>query len=120
MFHVGKLGHDGLVLHDSGFFVHDVFVVGLALVREPQADCLAGVWANHAQRKKDFIDPGDVEGAIGIATAIGDDRLQRQTQGQVVPESFTHGTSRQRVRWFKRGMDSGDVRQCDTFSPESL
>jgi predicted metalloprotease len=87
---------------------------------ELQADCLAGVWANHAQRKKAFIDPGDVEGAIGIATAIGDDRLQKQATGRVVPDSFTHGSSEQRVRWFKVGFESGRVSACDTFRSTSL
>lgn len=87
---------------------------------ELQADCLAGVWANHAQRKKDFIDPGDVEGAISIATAIGDDRLQKQATGRVVPDSFTHGSSEQRVRWFKTGFESGKVSACDTFRSANL
>jgi predicted metalloprotease len=87
---------------------------------ELQADCLAGVWANHAQRKKAFIDPGDVEGAIGIATAIGDDRLQKQATGRVVPDSFTHGSSEQRVRWFKTGFESGRVSACDTFRSANL
>lgn len=87
---------------------------------ELQADCLGGVWANHAQRRKDFIDPGDVEGAIGIASAIGDDRLQRQSGGRVVPDSFTHGSSEQRVRWFKIGFESGKVSACDTFSTARL
>jgi predicted metalloprotease len=87
---------------------------------ELQADCLAGVWANHAQRKKAFIDPGDVEGAISIATAIGDDRLQKQATGRVVPDSFTHGSSEQRVRWFKTGFESGRVSACDTFRSANL
>jgi predicted metalloprotease len=87
---------------------------------ELQADCLAGVWANHARRKKDFIDPGDVEGAIAIATAIGDDRLQRQASGRVVPDAFTHGSSEQRVRWFRTGFESGRVSSCDTFRSANL
>ena len=87
---------------------------------ELQADCLGGVWANHARRKKDFIDPGDIEGAIGIASAIGDDRMQRQTTGRVVPDSFTHGSAEQRVRWFKRGLESGRVADCDTFRTANL
>ncbi|HWV54356.1 KPN_02809 family neutral zinc metallopeptidase [Pseudorhodoplanes sp.] len=87
---------------------------------ELQADCLGGVWANHARRKKDFIDPGDIEGAIGIASAIGDDRLQKQATGRVVPDSFTHGSSEQRVRWFKRGFESGRVSDCDTFRTATL
>jgi predicted metalloprotease len=87
---------------------------------ELQADCLGGVWANHARRKKDFIDPGDIEGAIGIASAIGDDRLQKQSTGRVVPDSFTHGSAEQRVRWFKRGLESGRVADCDTFRAAQL
>jgi len=86
---------------------------------ELQADCYAGVWGYHAATKNQ-LDPGDVAEALNAATAIGDDRLQKQTQGRVVPESFTHGTSEQRVRWFKRGMDSGRPKDCDTFSASPL
>jgi predicted metalloprotease len=82
---------------------------------ELQADCLAGVWANRSQAKWQFIEPGDVEAAMQTASAIGDDRLQRQTQGYVVPDSFTHGTSAQRTQWFMTGLKSGDVASCDTF-----
>lgn len=82
---------------------------------ELQADCLAGVWANRAQAKWQFIEPGDVESALQTASAIGDDRLQRQAQGYVVPDSFTHGTSAQRSQWFTLGLRSGDVASCDTF-----
>jgi predicted metalloprotease len=82
---------------------------------ELQADCLAGVWANHAQAKWQFIEPGDVDAALQTASAIGDDRLQRQTQGYVVPDSFTHGSSAQRTQWFTTGLKSGDVAGCDTF-----
>jgi uncharacterized protein len=83
---------------------------------ELQADCLAGVWANHANRERQVLEPGDLEEALGAAAAIGDDRLQRQAQGQVAPESFTHGTSAQRVEWFRRGFDTGDPERCDTFA----
>jgi uncharacterized protein len=86
---------------------------------ELQADCYAGVWGHHAGTMNQ-LDPGDITEALNAATAIGDDRLQKQTQGRVVPESFTHGSSEQRVRWFKRGMDSGRARDCDTFSSSSL
>ena len=86
---------------------------------ELQADCYAGVWGHHAGTMNQ-LDSGDIAEALNAATAIGDDRLQKQTQGRVVPESFTHGTSEQRVRWFKRGMDSGRARDCDTFSTGSL
>ena len=91
----------------------------LSVKMELQADCYAGVWGNHAQLKGQ-LDPGDVDEALAAATAIGDDRLQKQSQGYVVPESFTHGTSEQRVRWFKRGMESGRVKDCDTFGAASL
>jgi predicted metalloprotease len=86
---------------------------------ELQADCYAGVWGNHAGTMNQ-LQPGDIAEALNAATAIGDDRLQKQTQGRVVPESFTHGSSEQRVHWFKRGMDSGRPKDCDTFSASSL
>ena len=92
----------------------------LSVQLELQADCLAGVWGHRADGMKHIIEPGDVEQALTAASAIGDDRLQKQAQGQVVPESFTHGTSEQRMRWFKRGMDSGDLNQCDTFKAAAL
>ena len=87
---------------------------------ELQADCLAGVWANRGQAKWDFIEPGDVDSALQTASAIGDDRLQRRSKGYVVPDSFTHGTSAQRSRWFTTGLKSGDVASCDTFRNEQL
>jgi uncharacterized protein len=87
---------------------------------ELQADCLAGVWANQAQEKWKFIEPGDVEAAMQTASAIGDDRLQRQSQGYVVPDAFTHGSSAQRTRWFMTGLKSGKVASCDTFSRAAL
>jgi predicted metalloprotease len=91
------------------------------LVRqELQADCLAGVWAYTAQQRHRWLDPGDAEQALATATAIGDDRLQRQSQGAVVPDAFTHGTSKQRVRWFSRGFETGEIDRCDTFSEASL
>ncbi len=88
----------------------------LSVRLELQADCLAGVWGNHAKQERDFLEGGDVEEALQAASAIGDDRLQQQGRGHVVPESFTHGSSAQRVEWFRRGLDSGDPRSCDTFS----
>lgn len=87
---------------------------------ELQADCFAGVWANNANKTNKILEAGDVEGALAAATAIGDDTLQKQSQGTVVPDSFTHGTSAQRVRWFSKGIDTGDLTQCDTFGARSL
>jgi predicted metalloprotease len=87
---------------------------------ELQADCLAGVWAKHTNEMRNILQPGDVEAALNAASAIGDDALQRQSQGVVVPDSFTHGTSAQRVRWFTRGIESGQVEQCDTFNARQL
>jgi predicted metalloprotease len=83
---------------------------------ELQADFFAGVWAHHAQKNWDILEPGDIEEALTAATAIGDDRLQRRSQGYVVPESFTHGSSEQRVRWFSKGFQTGDMQEGDTFS----
>jgi len=93
---------------------------GLLVRQELQADCLAGIWAHHAQRRLDWLEPGDLEEALNAANAIGDDRLQKQTRGQVVPDSFTHGTSAQRMRWFKLGFEHGQVGRCDTFQTARL
>ena len=82
---------------------------------ELQADCYAGVWANHAQRKFGILEPGDIAEALNAASSIGDDRLQREATGRVRPDAFTHGSSAQRLEWFKRGLASGDLRQCNTF-----
>jgi hypothetical protein len=87
----------------------------LSVKQELQADCFAGVWGHHAQRRQ-ILEAGDLEEALRAAAAIGDDRLQQQSRGRVAPDSFTHGTSAQRVRWFRRGFESGDPRQCDTFA----
>lgn len=87
----------------------------LSVRQELQADCFAGLWANHTQQMAGVLEPGDVEEALNAASAIGDDRLQRRSQGYVVPESFTHGTSEQRVRWFTTGFRSGEMGACDTF-----
>jgi uncharacterized protein len=87
---------------------------------ELQADCLAGVWAQHANSAKPFLDPGDIDEALRAANAIGDDMLQRRARGVVVPDSFTHGSSEQRMRWFRTGFDSGRVADCDTFSATTL
>jgi uncharacterized protein len=87
---------------------------------ELQADCFAGLWANQAQTNNDIIEPGDIDEALGAASAIGDDRIQKQTQGYVVPDSFTHGSSEQRVRWFTRGYETGRLDACDTFNTDQL
>ncbi len=91
----------------------------LSVRQELQADCFAGIWGHSAQQRG-LIDAKDVESGIAAATAVGDDRLQQRSRGRVVPESFTHGTSAQRVRWFKAGLDSGDVRQCDTLGARTI
>lgn len=92
----------------------------LSVKLELQADFLAGVWAHHAQRTKNILEPGDIEEALNAASAIGDDKLQQQGQGYVIPDSFTHGTSEQRVRWFKKGFETGDPNQGDTFNTTNL
>lgn len=91
-----------------------------SVMMELQADFFAGVWANHAQQMKNILDPGDIDEALTAANAIGDDRLQKEAQGYVVPETFTHGTSEQRVYWFKKGFDTGDMNQGDTFHDPQL
>lgn len=92
----------------------------LSVRQELQADCLAGVWAYHNQQRTHFLQPGDVEEALDAANKIGDDYLQKQARGHVVPDSFTHGTSAQREQWFRTGLNSGNVNQCDTFSAAQL
>ena len=87
----------------------------LSVRLELQADFLAGFWGYHAQKMKHILDPGDLEAALRAANAIGDDRLQQQARGYVVPDSFTHGTSEQRIRWFRRGFETGDFSKGDTF-----
>jgi predicted metalloprotease len=91
---------------------------GLSVRQELQADCFAGVWANHSQQRLQWLQPGDIESALNAASQIGDDNLQKQSQGRVVPDSFTHGTSAQRVKWFKAGFDGGDMGKCNTFAGE--
>ena len=92
----------------------------LSVRMELQADCLAGVWGKRTDTMKNVLEPGDLEAALTAASAIGDDRLQQQSQGRIVPESFTHGSSAQRVRWFKTGFESGDMNQCNTFKAAKL
>jgi uncharacterized protein len=92
----------------------------LSVRQELQADCFAGVWAHHANRTRQVLEAGDLEEALGAAAAIGDDRLQRQAAGRVAPDSFTHGSSAQRVRWFRRGFEAGAPNQCDTFNTDRV
>ncbi len=92
----------------------------LSVRQELQADCYAGIWGHMANTQRQILDPGDLEEALRAATAIGDDRLQQQAGGRVVPDSFTHGSSEQRVRWFRKGFETGDVNACDTFAAQQL
>jgi uncharacterized protein len=92
----------------------------LSVRQELQADCFAGIWAHHADRSQQLLETGDIEEGLRAASAIGDDRLQMRSQGYVAPESFTHGSSEQRVRWFRRGFETGEVARCDTFSSRAL
>jgi hypothetical protein len=90
----------------------------ISVLLELQADCFAGVWGKHADKTRNLLEPGDLQEALRAATAIGDDRLQRRTTGRVVPDSFTHGSSEQRMHWFRRGFESGDIARCDTFAEQ--
>jgi hypothetical protein len=100
--------------------VNEVEANALSVRLELQADCFAGVWAYHADKVRNILEAGDIEEGLNAASAIGDDRLQRQSRGTVSPDSFTHGSSAQRVRWFQRGLQDGDLRSCDSFSSASL
>ena len=93
---------------------------GTSVRTELQADCFAGVWAKNTETQKHILDDGDIDEALNAAAAVGDDRLQQRSRGYVVPESFTHGTSAQRSKWFRKGFDSGDLNQCNTFDAPSL
>jgi predicted metalloprotease len=125
----GDFAQAYVIAHEVGHHVQSL--LGLARIgerssndvsvrRELQADCFAGIWAFHANRTRQVLEEGDIEEALGAAAAVGDDRLQKRAQGHVAPESFTHGTSAQRESWFRRGFESGDVAQCDTFRARSL
>ncbi|MGH7851777.1 MAG: KPN_02809 family neutral zinc metallopeptidase [Thermodesulfobacteriota bacterium] len=92
----------------------------LSVMQELQADCFAGVWAHNADRARDILEQGDIEEGLNAASSIGDDRLQMESQSRVTPDSFTHGSSKQRVTWFKRGLDSGDIESCNTFEAKNL
>jgi predicted metalloprotease len=93
---------------------------GISVRVELQADCYAGVWAYHANQERKIIEPGDIDEALNAAAAVGDDRLQQQSQGYIVPDSFTHGTSEQRARWFRTGFSRGELGDCDTFKAKNL
>jgi predicted metalloprotease len=129
----GQFAHAYVIGHEVGHHVQNLLGIlgkvdaqrahssaavsnALSVKIELQADCFAGVWARRAQQERGWrLEPGDIETALNAASQIGDDTLQKRAQGTVVPDSFTHGTSAQRVSWFKRGIDSGDINQCDTF-----
>jgi predicted metalloprotease len=129
----GDFAQAYVIAHEVGHHVQKVLAVPqlgeaspgargnrVSVRRELQADCFAGIWAHHADRTRHILESGDLEEGLAAAAAVGDDGLQKQAQGRVAPESFTHGTSAQRVRWFKRGFTSGDVAQCDTFRASEL
>ncbi len=137
-FHVsGEFAEAYVIAHEVGHHVQNLLGISgkvdnarrrasqsqanaLSVRLELQADCFAGVWAFHANRARNILEKGDVETALNAATAIGDDALQRQAQGYVVPDSFTHGTSEQRVRWFTKGIESGQMKMCNTFEAKQL
>lgn len=125
----GDFAQAYVIAHEIGHHVQTLLGISQQVRRgdnamsvrlELQADCFAGVWAHHAQRSRDMLEAGDVEEALTAATAIGDDRLQKQSQGHVVPDAFTHGSSAQRVRWFRQGMQAGTLDACDTFNARDL
>jgi predicted metalloprotease len=118
--HIQKLNGTSDKMHQLRRRVSEEEYNKYSVMLELQADFLAGVWAHHAQRMKNILEENDIEEALNAANAIGDDRLQKQAQGHVVPESFTHGTSAQRVFWFKKGFESGDISQGNTFQDPSL
>jgi predicted metalloprotease len=113
--HVQKLLGTSDQVHNAQQGLGKAGANALSVKLELQADCFAGVWGNHADRARQILEQGDIEEALNAATAIGDDRLQKEAQGYVVPESFTHGTSAQRVHWFRQGFGTGDANACNTF-----
>jgi predicted metalloprotease len=132
----GDFGQAYVVAHEIGHHVQNLLGVServhslrsrmgeadsnaLSVLQELQADCFAGIWAHHASSQRELLEAGDVEEGLAAASAIGDDTLQRQSRGRVVPESFTHGSSAQRVSWFRRGLEQGTLEACDTFSAEA-
>jgi len=118
--HVQNLVGTAKQVHEAQQSVGKVQANELSVRMELQADCFAGVWANHAAQSRQLLEAGDVEEGLNAASAIGDDRLQRETQGRVVPDAFTHGSSEQRVRWFRKGLEAGTPDACDTFAAKAL
>jgi uncharacterized protein len=118
--HVQYLLGTSTKVHDAQQRVSKVQANELSVRLELQADCYAGVWAKNAAQSRQLLEAGDVEEGLNAASAIGDDRLQKQAQGRVVPDAFTHGTSAQRVSWFRRGLETGTPEACDTFSARQL
>jgi len=133
----GDFAQAYVIAHEVGHHVQNLFGISeqvynarqrlsetegnrLSIMQELQADCFAGVWAHNADKARDILEQGDIEEGLNAASSIGDDRLQKQSQGHVTPDSFTHGSSEQRVRWFKTGLKSGDVSSCNTFEAEVL
>ena len=133
----GDFAQAYVIAHEVGHHVQNLFGISeqvykarqrlsetegnrLSVMQELQADCFAGVWAHNADKARDILEQGDIEEGLNAASSIGDDRLQKQSQGHVTPDSFTHGSSEQRVRWFKTGLKSGDVSSCNTFEAEVL
>jgi uncharacterized protein len=125
----GEFAQAYVIAHELGHHVQNLLGIdggsggrprtganGASVALELQADCFAGVWANHAQERTKFLDPGDIDAALQTASAIGDDTLQRKSQGQVVPDSFTHGSAEQRKRWFSTGFQQGTTKACNTFA----
>ncbi|MCW8890824.1 MAG: neutral zinc metallopeptidase [Sedimenticola sp.] len=107
-------------VHEAKRSLNKVQANQLSVRQELQADCLAGIWAHHADRSRQLLEQGDIDEALTAAAAIGDDRLQKQSQGHVTPDSFTHGSSAQRIAWFKKGLSSGALQTCDTFTAKKL
>ena len=133
----GDFAQAYVIAHEVGHHVQNLFGISeqvykarqrlnktegnrLSVMQELQADCFAGVWAHNADKARDILEQGDIEEGLNAASSIGDDRLQKQSQGHVTPDSFTHGSSEQRVRWFKTGIKSGNVSSCNTFEAEVL
>jgi len=113
--HIQNLRGTSTRVHQRRSQVSEVEGNQLSVRQELQADCLAGVWAHYAQQRG-LLEPGDIDEGLRAAAAIGDDTLQRRAQGRITPESWTHGSSEQRVRWFRTGFQSGTVQSCDTFA----